>query len=89
MQEVSHFRFPTNTGGKSKYDWDTILNGKTWELSQGEDFEMEPRTFVAHVHGTAKRRGLKARTHTKDARTIIVRAYKEKVEVDDSVVVAV
>jgi len=89
MQEVSHFRFPTNTGGKSKYDWDTILNGKTWELSQGEDFEMEPRTFVAHVHGTAKRRGLKARTHTKDERTIIVRAYKEKVEVDDSVVVAV
>mgnify|MGYP003692181857 FL=1 len=80
MQEVSHFRFPTNTGGKSKYDWDTILNGKTWELSQGEDFEMAPRTFVAHVHGTAKRRGLKARTHTKDERTIIVRAYKEKVE---------
>ena len=64
MQEVSHFRFPTNTGGKSKYDWDTILNGKTWELSQGVDFEMAPRTFVAHVHGTAKRRGLKARTHT-------------------------
>ncbi len=89
MQEVAHFRFPTNTGGKSKYDWDTILNGKTWELSQGEDFEMEPRTFVAHVHGTAKRRGLKARTHTKDARTNILRAYKEKVEVDDSVVVAV
>ncbi len=86
MQEVSHFRFPTNTGGKSKYDWDTILNGKTWELSQGEDFEMAPRTFVAHVHGTAKRRGLKARTHTKDERTIIVRAYKEKVEVDDVVV---
>ena len=80
MQEVSHFRFPTNTGGKSKYDWDTILNGKTWELSQGVDFEMAPRTFVAHVHGTAKRRGLKARTHTKDERTIIVRAYKEKVE---------
>ena len=86
MQEVSHFRFPTNTGGKSKYDWDTILNGKTWELSQGVDFEMAPRTFVAHVHGTAKRRGLKARTHTKDERTIIVRAYKEKVEVDDVVV---
>jgi len=88
MQEVSHFRFPTNTGGKSKYDWDTILNGKTWELSQGVDFEMAPRTFVAHVHGTAKRRGLKARTHTKDERTIIVRAYKEKVE-DTAATVAV
>ena len=88
MQEVSHFRFPTNTGGKSKYDWDTILNGKTWELTQGEDFEMNPRTFVAHVHGTAKRRGLKARTHTKDERTIIVRAYKEKVE-DTAAAVAV
>jgi len=88
MQEVSHFRFPTNTGGKSKYDWDTILNGKTWELSQGVDFEMAPRTFVAHVHGTAKRRGLKARTHTKDERTIIVRAYKEKVEDTGAVNVA-
>ena len=87
MQEVSHFRFPTNTGGKSKYDWDTILNGKTWELSQGVDFDMAPRTFVAHVHGTAKRRGLKARTHTKDERTIIVRAYKEKIE--DTVAVSV
>ena len=88
MQEVSHFRFPTNTGGKSKYDWDTILNGKTWELSQGVDFEMAPRTFVAHVHGTAKRRGLKARTHTKDERTIIVRAYKEKIEDSATLTVA-
>lgn len=88
MQELSNFRFPTNTGGKSKYDWDTILNGKTWELRQGEDFALAPRVFVAHVHGTAKRRGLKARTHTKDERTIIVRAYKEKVE-DTAATVAV
>lgn len=78
MREVKH-RFTRNPGGNSKYDWDQILNGKTWELVQGEDFEMAPRTFVAHCHGTAKRRNLKVRTHTDlNAKKVIIRAYKDK-----------
>ena len=78
MREVKH-KFARNAGGTAKYDWDTLLNGKTWELVQGEDFEMAPRTLVAHCHGTAKRRNLKVRTHTDmDANRVIVRAYKDK-----------
>ncbi len=78
MREVKH-KFTRNAGGNAKYDWDTILNGKTWELVQGEDFTMAPRTFVAHCHGTAKRRNLKVRTHTDlEANKVIVRAYKDK-----------
>jgi len=75
MKEIK-FRFP-KARGRSKYDWDSILNGKTWELKQGEDFTMEPRTFVAHAHGTAKRRNLRVRTHV-DGKKVIVRAYKDK-----------
>ena len=75
MREVK-FRFPKNRG-RSKYDWDKILNGKSWELKQGEDFSMQPRTFVAHAHGTAKRRNMTVRTHV-DGKIVIVRAYKAK-----------
>ena len=75
MREVK-FRFPKNRG-RSKYEWDKILNGKSWELKQGEDFSMEPRTFVAHCHGTAKRRNMTVRTHV-DGKVVIVRAYKDK-----------
>ena len=76
MKELNHYRFPNKGGSKAKYDWDTILNGKTWRLTQGEDYKPEPRTFVAHVHGTAKRKGLKVHTHI-DGKSIVVRAYKE------------
>ena len=76
MREVT-FEFPPAGGGTAKYPWDKILNGQTWELVQGEDFEMEPRTFVAHCHGTAKRRNMKVRTHTKQ-NTIILRAFQDE-----------
>ena len=79
MEELSHFRFPNKGGSKAKYDWDTILNGKTWSLTHGGDFSPEPKTFVAHVHGTAKRRGLKVHTHI-DGKDVVVRAYKEKTD---------
>jgi hypothetical protein len=75
MREIK-FKFPRNAGGNAKYDWDTILNGKTWELKQGEDFEMEPRTFVAHCHGTAKRRDKRVRTHS-HGKVVVVQAYKK------------
>ena len=81
MKELNHYRFPNKGGSKAKYDWETILNGQTWELVQGEDYKPEPRTFVAHVHGTAKRKGLKVHTHI-DGKNIIVRAYKEKKQDD-------
>ena len=81
MKDLNHYRFPNMGGSKAKYDWETILNGKTWELVQGEDYKPEPRTFVAHVHGTAKRKGLKVHTHI-DGKSIIVRAYKEKKQDD-------
>ena len=77
MREVKQFKFARNAGGNAKYDWDKILNGKSWELKQGEDFTMQPRTFVAHAHGTAKRRNMTVRTHV-DGKTVIVRAYKMK-----------
>jgi hypothetical protein len=86
MREVKEFQFARNTGGNAKYDWDSILNGKTWELTQGEDFEMEPRTFVAHCHGTAKRRGVKVRTHTNQkTRTVVIKAVRPETETVEAV----
>lgn len=85
MKEVSHFRFPNKGGSQSKYPWDTILNGKTWSLTHGEDFKPQPRTFVAHIHGTAKRKGLKVHTHI-DGSNVVVRAYKEKKDTDKVII---
>ena len=45
--------------GGYKYDWETWANGKVWLLRQGEDFDVSPRSFSAHAHGTAAKLGKK------------------------------
>src|SRR5687767_6256275 len=42
---------------KSIYPWDEWLDGSIWELSPGEDFKGNIRTFRSVALGQAKRRG--------------------------------
>ena len=48
--------FPT-VASTSKYAWNELLDGQTWECVQGEDFESRPSTFLANARAQAKRRG--------------------------------
>lgn len=49
---------------RSKYDWDTILNGECWKLTRGEQFPQSKTTeaFRHQVADEARARGLKLRT---------------------------
>ncbi len=46
-------------GRPEQYDWDTILNGKSWELRKGQDFAIEPDSFRGCVYSAASRHGVK------------------------------
>ena len=49
------------------YPWDEWLNGQTWELRQGIDFQPSTYSFVTHVLRMIRNRGLPLRvTRNKD-----------------------
>ena len=55
-----------HNGGKGvqKYDWDKLLNGNQWLLSQGVDFDVFPESFRVTAFLAAKKRGLKITTRS-------------------------
>ena len=60
MKTLENFDFGSRSSvGRSKYDWDAILNGSINVLSQGEDFDS--KTFPGRVRAVAKDMGLKVR----------------------------
>jgi hypothetical protein len=40
-----------------KYEWDSWLDGRVWELSEGKDFQVAPRNFASLARGAADQRG--------------------------------
>ena len=61
----------------SRYPWNELLDGSTWELVHGDDFTAKPTTFVANARAQAKRRGgtLRTRLFATDDRTTVVIQY--------------
>jgi hypothetical protein len=45
-----------------KYNWDDWLDGGTWELRHGEDYDCHINVFRNLLWTACKKRGLKART---------------------------
>jgi hypothetical protein len=61
MQKLKEFEFKKG-GGRSSYDWDTILDGSIYKLKAGEDFETSAESFRSTANTAAKRLGGKVRT---------------------------
>jgi hypothetical protein len=51
------YPFP-NIGGSNRYDWDLLLNGKTWRCRPGVDFFTKGKTFANYAYQVAKQRNL-------------------------------
>lgn len=51
--------FQFSSGRKTKYPWNTWLNGKIWQIKQGEDFDCSVTSMYSVLVQTAKRKGLK------------------------------
>lgn len=56
----------TTRGRLPKYPWDTWLDGNTWAITRGEDFDLKEESLRAAVSAAARTRGLKARVHRVD-----------------------
>lgn len=70
---------------RNKYPWDEWLDGKTWELRKGRDYESTLESFRAGAWRAANQRGKKVKTRIlrdDDGEGIAIRAYEEGEEFD-------
>jgi hypothetical protein len=74
---LATFEFPHGGRKGIEYDWDSILDGKIWSLTQGEDFDNDvtAKTFVGAVARQANTRELRVkRDISKDGKTVVLQA---------------
>ena len=55
-RQLTRFKRTSRPGPDEKYPWDQWLDGKTWELVQGEDFDCEITTMADNVRRHARER---------------------------------
>lgn len=61
--------------GNAKYDWAAWLNGKPWELTQGEDFDISLSSFRVSAVQAARDRGGKIRSTKTSEKTLAIMFY--------------
>lgn len=49
-------------GGNKKYPWPEWLDGRVWELTAGEDFQVDIQLMRTQANVTAARLGKRAKT---------------------------
>tara|TARA_R110002020_G_scaffold176207_3_gene368307 strand:- start:73 stop:405 length:333 start_codon:yes stop_codon:yes gene_type:complete len=67
--------WPTTSRG-SKYDWDTLFDGKIYKLIKGDDFECDLESFRVQAYGAARNRGLTFRSTKLSETELAVQAVK-------------
>lgn len=69
---------------RRSYPWDDLLNGKTWKLVLGEDFD-KLENFRARCYQKARERGMSVTTRVaKDRKSLMMQAsVKASVKAND------
>lgn len=65
--------FP-NSQAHEKYDYETLLDGQTWQCFQGSDFTTEPNSFAQSLYSAARRRMKRAQCKIQADGSVIVKA---------------
>ena len=55
-ERLEHYEF-RGLGRRPTYPWDEWLDGSTWRITRGADFDSQARAMVKLVHHAARRRG--------------------------------
>ena len=71
-KEMKTFKFKPRRG-VGTLDWDTLLNGKVWALTPGEDFTAKPASFKAAIVAMAKVKGVVLDIQMEPDGTIVMR----------------
>jgi len=62
-----------------KYPWEEWLNGETWELRGGRDFQTRGESFRAMAWQAAEQRGKRVKTRIvrdDEGESLVIRAYE-------------
>lgn len=70
---LDKFDFPHGGRKGIEYDWDSILDGRIYQLEQGKDFAVEPKTFVGAVARQANERNLRVKRQI-DGKVLVLQA---------------
>ena len=70
---LDSFDFPHGGRKGIEYDWDSILDGRIYQLEQGKDFTAEPKTFVGAVARAANSRNLRVKRQI-DGKVLVLQA---------------
>ncbi len=72
-EKLENHEFSVVLGRPPKYPWDEWLDGSTWRITRGQDFDVEPSSMRKGASQAASRRGLRAQTQIEDD-SVIFRA---------------
>lgn len=61
---------------ESIYPWDKWLDGQTWEITQGEDFDCLTKSMRIRILNTANKRNLRVRTKLTSPNTIMFKVVE-------------
>jgi hypothetical protein len=62
MKVVDGFEFERR-GPTRKYDWDSLLDGRVWQLDRGRDFDCLPEVFRRQAYNRATQEGKHVRVY--------------------------
>lgn len=77
-RQVTNFTFK----GTRRYPWETWMDGATWELEQGKDFDVSGDSFRSAAYTWSKRNGVRVSVSvSKDKKTVHLRKVSDCSEV--------
>lgn len=76
---IAEITVAANTGGY-KYPWNEWLDGSSWRLIRGEDYDIEDNNMRMQVRGAAKRRNLQVIVVSPSAGVVELQAYESESE---------
>lgn len=61
MQSLDSFEFSARNTRRSMYDYDTLLDGRIWKMTEGVDFDCKKSSMVFLIRKEAKRRNIEVK----------------------------
>lgn len=79
-KNLKTFDFPHGGRKGIVYDWETLLDGNIWQLEQGPDFDVDPKTFVGALARAANAKNMRVKRLI-DGKTLTVQAVEKSTAV--------
>jgi len=78
LKEYDRSESDVKQGRPPIYPWDEWLDGRIWELTQGEDFEISMDNMENYIRKTAYRKEIEISVFRHDEKTLIIHPYQSR-----------